>query len=268
MGFNCWGEFTRGKLSLDFPEKDRFDRSQWCPAGRVSTWYMMYRVFVAVVFVAFVICHIIAFPIPEKWIIFMTDQGVLFLTFHFILYASLVLARWIQERRIGVRESSSEGLSLIYKISWAMGSCFSNAALVITSIYWIALHRFVEKYGLLETPWEYFLNFFVHALNSIFCLIDIFLTDRPYRVLHFYVPIGYGLFYVIFSLIYWGAGGTGFCNEDGCVNYIYPILDWSGNPGIAVLTVVLALIVIPIGQCVWFGLYKLRLWIFTKVTSA
>lgn len=28
MGFNCWGEFTRGKLSLDFPEKDRFDRSQ------------------------------------------------------------------------------------------------------------------------------------------------------------------------------------------------------------------------------------------------
>ncbi|XP_059078303.1 uncharacterized protein LOC131876820 isoform X2 [Tigriopus californicus] len=204
MGFSCWGEFTRGKLSLDHPEKDRFDRSQWCPPGRVSTWYMMYRVFVAIMFVSFVICHIIAFPIPEKWIIFMTDQGVLFLTLHFVLYAALVLTRWIQERRSGLRENTVESLPLIYRISWAMGSCFSNAALVITLIYWIALHR---------------------------C-------------------------------------GTGFCNEDGCVNYIYPILDWSGNPGIAVLTVVLALIVIPLGQCVWFGLYKLRLWIFNRVTSS
>eukprot|EP00095_Tigriopus_kingsejongensis_P007448 maker-scaffold403_size186359-snap-gene-0.46 protein:Tk07448 transcript:maker-scaffold403_size186359-snap-gene-0.46-mRNA-1 annotation:"rolling stone" len=267
MGFNCWGQCVQSKLSLNFPDRDRFDQSQWCGSDRVSIWYMLYRIFVAVFFIVFTICHITRFPDPAKWIIFMTDQGIALLSVHFILDACIVTTRWIQERRHGVRDLAFGRIPLLYQISWALGTCFSNAALVITLIYWLGLHKFVEEYGLLTTSWDYYLNFFVHALNTIFCLVDMFLSNRPYRLLHFYLPIGYGVFYVLFSLIYWGAGGLGLCNEDGCVNYIYPILDYSGHPWWAVATVAIALVVIPIGQCIWFGLFKLRLLIAAKFVS-
>ena len=35
--------------------------------------------------------------------------------------------------------------------------------------------------------------------------------SRPWRLLHFYFPILFGLYYTFFSVIYWAAGGTGIC---------------------------------------------------------
>ena len=70
----------------------------WCPPHHVSTAYMCYRVFVAVFFVIFIICHMEQYPEGIKWLIFMTNQGILFLTIHFCLEAVLVVTRWVKER--------------------------------------------------------------------------------------------------------------------------------------------------------------------------
>ena len=62
------------------------------------------------------------------------------------------------------------------------------------------------KYDLISGDWGWFLNFVVHGANSLFCLVDIFVSKRPVRFLHLYLPIAFGLYYMTFSLIYWAAG--------------------------------------------------------------
>ena len=56
-----------------------------------------------------------------------------------------------------------------------------------------------------------YLNFFIHGANSISCLMDIFISRRPMKLLHFYFSMVYGLAYAIFSIAYWQLGGLGMC---------------------------------------------------------
>jgi hypothetical protein len=97
----------------------------------------------------------------------------------------------------------------------------------------------VVENNLLKNDAAVAINIFLHALNTVTCLIDICISGRPWKVFHFIYPIGFGLWYAAFSLIYWGAGGVGICfltpeghpsatvhTNDGkwCDPYIYPIL--------------------------------------------
>ena len=97
------------------------------------------------------------------------------------------------------------------------------------------------------------------------------------------------------SVSYWAAGGLGTCktcdqacfeeennktsggcfknngcqwvDEDAnlmCYNYIYPITDWGNHPGLAAITVVIGVVVLPICHMIWLGVYKLRTLIFKK----
>lgn len=62
-------------------------------------------------------------------------------------------------------------------------------------------------------------------MNSIISICDVFVSKRPCRILHFthawvvFVP------YVVFSVVYWAAGGR---RENG-IPAIYPILDWDNR---------------------------------------
>ena len=142
-----------------------------------------------------------------------------------------------------------------------------------------------------------FLNVFLHALNSVSFLVDIFVTARPWRIHHFYFAIMFGLWYMGFSLVYWAAGGTGRCytkhyylitnttatalsstttatalsttttpvpvteGEWFCDPFIYPILDWGGKPLLALAMILGGVIVMPLVQSLWWLCYKLRLMI-------
>lgn len=52
------------------------------------------------------------------------------------------------------------------------------------------------------------MNYFVHGNNSLLMMIDLWIVCNPVRILHFLYPVIFGLFYVIFSVIYYFAGGT------------------------------------------------------------
>lgn len=51
-------------------------------------------------------------------------------------------------------------------------------------------------------------NILTHAFNSIVMFIDIWIVAYPIRLLHFVQPISFGLVYLLFSGIYYLAGGT------------------------------------------------------------
>ena len=126
------------------------------------------------------------------------------------------------------------------------------------------------------------LNFFLHGVNTIVCLVDIWISGRPWKCFHFVYAILFGLYYTTFSLIYWGAGGTGICfdeleghqtppeqlvevNGQFCDPFIYPILDWGNHPELAVGVLFGGCIALPLLHLLWMGLSRLRELIFFRV---
>ena len=51
------------------------------------------------------------------------------------------------------------------------------------------------------------LNVFVHGTNSVAMFIELCIVAHPTRLLHCYWPSMFGIIYIIFSIIYFAAGG-------------------------------------------------------------
>lgn len=72
-------------------------------------------------------------------------------------------------------------------------------------------------------------------------LLEIIVAEYTFRVFHFIYPIFVGIIYLIFTLIYYFAGGV---TSTGNSN-IYPILNWGEKPlstGLVVLGVAILLV--------------------------
>jgi hypothetical protein len=78
----------------------------------------------------------------------------------------------------------------------------------------------------LYNPERHFLdfeNFSGHLLIAVACLVDVFISDRPWRVIHAIHPIIFGGVFGIFSFFYFLAGGTNYYFEP----FVYHIIDWA-----------------------------------------
>ena len=176
----------------------------------------------------------------------------------------------------------SPGLSLIQKISWGLQTTFTTIAPYISLVYWSVLHRYVVERGLTAGAWMS--NVFLHVLNTVSCLVDMFITARPVRLHHGYLPVLFGLWYTLFSLVYWAAGGVGKCAclrgsvpctcgtdiadcQLECERFIYPILDWEKEAGTAVGVVLGGFVGLLLLQAFWFGVYKSRLYIHARLVK-
>lgn len=63
------------------------------------------------------------------------------------------------------------------------------------------------------------MNIFVHGINSVLMMADLFVVAHPVRLLHCYWPFSFAMFYIVFNIIYYLAGGT-----DKYVQVYLPIL--------------------------------------------
>ncbi len=91
-------------------------------------------------------------------------------------------------------------------------------------------------------------------MNSILVFVDLFIIATPVRLVHVYQTILAGIYYILFSLIYYAAGGT---DETGNP-YIYDVLDWS-DPGAAALVAFLGCLAgLPLTWIAIFALYRVR----------
>lgn len=66
----------------------------------------------------------------------------------------------------------------------------------------------------------------VHSVNFALVLIDMCLSNTTYRLLHFWIPITYGIIYGTWSVVYDHLPGG--VNEGGD-DYIYSVLDWDAD---------------------------------------
>jgi len=268
----CKSFWSREKFALSHPEVDLFHRSQWDKQDEPSLGYVIYRVIVAIGMVAGVAAHIgsTTDTLGSKWLMYMTNQGILLLTIHYVIYAGIVCGRYFSSNESGY-------FHFMYSISWGMQNAFSTVALMITVIYWTILHAYVVENNLLRNDWMKFLNVFLHLFNSLSVIMDMFVTARPIRYQHVYLGISFGIYYAVFSAIYWAAGGLGLCRctdgsetpgcEQECDKYIYPILDWEDNAGTAVLMIFVCTVALLIFQGILYGLYKLRIFLHDKFVN-
>jgi hypothetical protein len=132
-----------------------------------------------------------------------------------------------------------------HQVIWLVCNIAFGAAIIVTVAYWLFQARNVS-----------FLDVVTHAFNTVFVLIELFLGRVPIHLLHFIYTVFYLTLYVIFSVIYWQAGG----NNSRGKPYIYKILDYENNNAGVITALVLALVVVapPLAQLAMLGLHKLR----------
>jgi len=245
---------------------------------------MVYRVSVAIFFIANITVQLLYTNLGAKWFIYMTDQGLFLLTLHFLIDACMVIARWNWERsNPGHEYHKTKSMSFVYKFSWALNTITFNIALTISIIYWGVLHHFVDEkiLGLmfaLRGNGAVILNVLLHGANTIACLIDIFISARPWKKFHFAYAMIFGCYYLIFNLSYYAFGGVGFCydtkegnpgasvqqGQKWCDPFIYPIMDWHNIPWISAKVVSVAFIFVPLYHFLWMGLVRSRKYICSK----
>lgn len=101
-----------------------------------------------------------------------------------------------------------------------------------------------------------------HALVGVYVIIDLLVQKAPRRIHHFYQPAIFGIVYMIFTLIYYYAGGTG---REGRV-YIYEVLNWE-CPASASGMIMLAFISIGVFHLVTCVICRARKMLFAATQA-
>ncbi|XP_041350540.1 uncharacterized protein LOC121369499 [Gigantopelta aegis] len=139
--------------------------------------------------------------------------------------------------------------------SWILWNIVSVNAIVVTAIYFGALYNKLQiERGHPGIDYD---NVNVHALNTVFVFADVVVCARPVRLLHVVYPIVYGLVYAIFSILFWSVNHSNVIYKD--------VLDWNHAGFTTGVLAVVAFFIMPLLQCCYFALYRLRLFISKKI---
>ena len=157
---------------------------------------------------------------------------------------------WIGDTHEGTQTTH---MAWFHKAMWVIYNISASGGLLVTTVFWILL--FNPDFGLRAFTIIY------HGFNTIAMLADTMLTSMPVRLFHVIYSMLLGVVYVLFTVIYWAAGGTDPFGRP----YIYPQTDYTGRPVLSsVSQVCLLFIGLPLCQLLTFGFYCLRGCIKTK----
>ncbi|XP_013408086.1 protein rolling stone [Lingula anatina] len=144
----------------------------------------------------------------------------------------------------GAKETSAS-IRWYMKLDWLLWTVASVCAIIVSLVIMVFAYPVLKG---IPTP----VDFQVHVANTILVLIDTIVAGYPVRILHVVYVHAYGCVYVVFSVIYWAVDHT---------NVMYPVLlDWNG-PGYTFISLgVVFLIVMPLLQLIYYGIFRLKLY--------
>ncbi|KAI5644968.1 protein rolling stone-like [Phthorimaea operculella] len=175
------------------------------------------------------------------WFIFMTHWGLVanLAASGFAVLVSL-------KAYTGKPIESYQSLPWHVKAFWVSYNIAMVIAFLVTIIYFtilLPLYADVEGVDLAVDP---ILDLFIHGINSVLMFFLLMTSRMPGRILHFTYPLCFGIIYLLFSVVYFFAGGTDpFGN-----NFIYPILNWEDPAVTGVVVVVIAVFLIILHELV------------------
>ncbi|KAK2141293.1 hypothetical protein LSH36_1126g00036 [Paralvinella palmiformis] len=282
-------EFQPENVAPVHNNRNHFLRSQWNIPWLV---YVIYRVVVALLFTAWILADF--FDEAGKfykddyaiWLVFATNWGFLLLGVCAVMHAVIVLTAYVKSKHCvtGNQSNASEyelldqdvdgfsstlpclmslpenlrGLDIPLMIFWVLYNCSANGALVVTTSYWTFLVT-ADKAGFLINT----MSRLKHTLNTVYVVFDLLFSATPIRIFHVIYPLFWGAIYTVFNVVYFTNNGLGPNGKP----YAYYVMDWR-NPLESALTCSIGFILSTVMQCVLYGLYRLRLFVYAKLTHA
>ncbi|GLV43250.1 headbutt [Carabus blaptoides fortunei] len=261
MKLEIWRkEFTLQSLSMQHDRYTDFFTSQWQKGDSVNFYYLLYRVAMALVFFVTLLLSVIDINNPEetavnraKWLIYLTHWGYAVCTIQAFMSCYIVIYMY---RKVRKRDEPITEVQISPKLCasyWVLFIIATDAAFAITCIYWSLI------FDVQQHPLDA-MNIFVHGINSVLMMTDLFVVAHPVRLLHCYWPFSFAILYIAFNVIYYMAGGT---DKHG-QHYIYAILDWQ-SPGRSTLTAFLALMFLVFLHLLTYCMFLLRKRIYIKL---
>ncbi|XP_072013852.1 protein rolling stone-like [Amphiura filiformis] len=277
MGSCCCRPRSRiqwSDLLLDHKDPKLFTKSQWFDS---SGYFLAYRVLVSCYFLAWltILCVIRIPDRGSRTFIYLSEWSFIILNCYFLAAALGALFYTHKEYQQAQRRSedsepertspllpssdtantSTNRLPIYLRISWCLFSISTGACTMITMIYWPILFSAKDT-----TKISLASEFNVHLVSTVLLFVDLCISAFPLRAIHFVYPFIYGMIYVLFSVIYWAAGGV---TQSG-KTAIYPILDWEDKPLETVGFLLLACVLGALGYAIFYGAYRLRVKIFSR----
>ncbi|XP_013133361.1 PREDICTED: protein rolling stone-like isoform X2 [Papilio polytes] len=150
----------------------------------------------------------------NKYMLYMTHWGLLLILVE--SFFGVIVA--LKEDRF-LPDTKSE-FPWYVKVYWVLYNITIPVAFLITVFYWSILNTAIKKVNYAPNPT---LDVMLHGVNSLVMLTELVLSAHPSRLLHVMQPLYFGIVYLIFTIVYYDAGGL---DPWGHV-FIYPVIDWS-----------------------------------------
>ncbi|XP_052283793.1 protein rolling stone-like isoform X1 [Dreissena polymorpha] len=247
-------EFRAESMGLEHPTPRSFLCSQWPVNQKV---YVIYRVLVALGFLAWLIADVIYETRTffrehtYTYLIYATNWSFMLLTLTSLLMAICVLYYSIRSGEC-LDSQTFERMPRALKVQWLLQTISYNSAMVVTVSYWSYIGVLDKSEVFKSTSSEV-----KHTLNTVYVILDVLISGSPFRILHLLYTVGLGSVYSLFNAVYFLNDGTILEGR----HYAYNLLDW-GKPSEAIVTCVLCVVLCVFAQIVLYELYRIRFFIY------
>ncbi|XP_011498754.1 PREDICTED: protein rolling stone-like isoform X2 [Ceratosolen solmsi marchali] len=217
----------------------------------VRLWYLAYRYLIFCLWLLIILCSVFEIGsvnplgLLEKWPIYLTNWDLILGLVQSFLACVLVTRRSRYQEQPGF-DASSLYYGKLEKFYWFMYVVTSSLALGVTITYWALIHDPAIHHVDV-------LNILIHVANSLLMIVDLCVTSVPFEFRCFWWCPFFVNFYLIFSIVYYLAGGL---DKNG-QHRIYNILDWE-KPIMTLLICAGGLTFLVITHCLLCILARLR----------
>lgn len=219
----------------------------------LKSWYLAYRWLIFGVWLGIIVCSVLEIGSVqklgnmEKWPIYLTNWDLTLGLVQAFLGALIVSRRWrVQRSRADFDPNSHLDFGKLERVYWFLYVVTSSLALGVTVTYWAMVHD--PKYHQVD-----FLNIMIHVTNSVLMLVDLCVAGIPFQLRCFWWCPLLTSFYIIFSVIYYQAGGL----DKRGQHRIYSILDWK-KPWRTLLVCAGGLTFLVITHCLLYFIARFR----------
>ncbi|XP_028158828.1 protein rolling stone-like isoform X2 [Ostrinia furnacalis] len=151
----------------------------------------------------------------EMFFLYMTHWGLLMVA----LESAFGIAMCVKKPRKQLPDATF-GLPWYVKVYWVLYNITIPVAFLITVFYWGILKTSNKIQNYAPNP---VLDIMLHGINSLVMFVELVFSGHPSRLLHIMQPLFFALAYLLFTVVYFYAGG----NDPWGNAFIYPVIDWS-----------------------------------------
>eukprot|EP00405_Crypthecodinium_cohnii_P011740 CAMPEP_0206428790 /NCGR_PEP_ID=MMETSP0324_2-20121206/5870_1 /ASSEMBLY_ACC=CAM_ASM_000836 /TAXON_ID=2866 /ORGANISM="Crypthecodinium cohnii, Strain Seligo" /LENGTH=194 /DNA_ID=CAMNT_0053894377 /DNA_START=239 /DNA_END=823 /DNA_ORIENTATION=+ len=170
-----------------------------------------------------------------------------------LLYFLLATVATFQAVKVGTSTNrEKQDASISSEVPWIativiiMQSIVGVLSTVVTLLYWTLVYSPGSDFTIVSV--------LVHGFSMVMMIVDILICRQTMKIRDIWAPLSFAAAYIIFSLIFFAAGGT---DSEGNP-YIYSALDWNYPGSALVVALGAVLVACPILYVVLLLLFSIR----------